>query len=63
MNKYRIEFESDNHIGSELIFADSKLAAIKAFLKGHDEKLVQIKSIKDDGYIRTNKGLSSIYVK
>lgn len=63
MNKYRIEFESDKQIGSELIFADSKLKAIKTFLKGHDEKIVVIKSIQDNGYIRANQGLSSIYVK
>lgn len=63
MNKFRIEFESGNKYGSELIFADSKLAAIKAFLKGHDEKIVVIKSIQDNGYIRANQGLSSVYVK
>lgn len=63
MNKYRIEFESGNKYGSELIFADSKLAAIKTFLKGHDEKLVVIKSIQHDGCIRAYQGISSIYVK
>lgn len=63
MNKFRIEFETENQVGSELIFADSKVSAIKTFLKGHGNKLVQIKTINYDGYLRTNKGISSVYVK
>ena len=60
MNKYRIEFETENQYGSELIFADKKVDAIKAFLKGHKTKQVIIKKINYDGYLRAYSGISSI---
>lgn len=60
MNKFRIEFETENQIGSELIFADKKVDAIKAFLKGHKTKQVIIKKINYDGYLRAYPGASSI---
>jgi len=60
MNKFRIEFETENQVGSELIFADKKVDAIKAFLKGHKTKQVIIKKINYDGYLRTYPGASSI---
>lgn len=60
MNKFRIEFETENQYGSELIFADKKVDAIKAFLKGHKTKQVIIKKINYDGYLRAYQGISSI---
>lgn len=59
MNKFRIEFETENQYGSELIFADKKVDAIKAFLKGHKTKQVIIKKINYDGYLRAYQGASS----
>ena len=60
MNKYRIEFETENQYGSELIFADKKVDAIKTFLKGHKTKQVIIKKIQYNGYLRAYQGISSI---
>ena len=62
MNKYRIEYKAGNLLGSQLIFADKKVDAIKTFLRGQN-KSVLINKITYDGHLRTNQGLSSIYVK
>lgn len=61
MNKYRIEFKAGNQIGSQLIFADKKVDAIKSFLRGQN-KSVLINKITYNGYLRANQGVTSLYV-
>lgn len=55
IRSFTIEFEHLNQYGCEVIFAKTKVEAIKIFLKPINKSLTIIKNITDNGHLPTYK--------
>ena len=53
MKSFTIDFDYLGEHSSEVVFAETKVEAIKTFLKGYKDMLIVILNVYENGRIRT----------